>query len=445
VSDHARAGARFVEDEARAEWHDAAVWSVRERRDRAVAAVPEWETLRDLAAAIKAHTLSALDEYLVQFERNARHRGIQVHWALNAAAHNRIVHELLAARGVTRVVKSKSMLTEECGLNPYLAARGISVVDTDLGERIVQLRRERPSHIIMPAIHLGLRDIGETFETHLGTRPECYEPEALVSAARADLRQRFLEADAAITGANFAVAETGGLVIVTNEGNADLGMSLAPVHIASVGIEKMVPRLSDVGVLLRLLARSATGQAATAYTSHVQGPGPGQEIHVVLVDNGRSAQLGRPEFWRSLACIRCGACMNTCPVYRRSGGHSYGTTVPGPIGAVLTPGLDLDRYGALPFASTLCGSCTAVCPVKIDLDAQLYRWRQHVTTGRGVRRRSAAVVAWMASLVMAWPFGFWVVGVVGRLLVRVARGAPAPISRWIGGAWTRGRALPVVS
>jgi L-lactate dehydrogenase complex protein LldF len=442
VSDHARAGARFVEDAARAEWHDGAVWSVRERRDRAVATVPEWETLRELAAGIKAHTLSALDEYLMQFERNARHRGIQVHWAVDAAAHNRIVHELLVARGVTRVVKSKSMLTEECGLNLYLAARGISVVDTDLGERIVQLRRERPSHIIMPAIHLGLGDIKDTFEVHLGTRAGGDEAEALVLAARTDLRQRFLEADAAITGANFAVAETGGLVIVTNEGNADLGMSLAPVHIASVGIEKVVPRLADVGVLLRLLARSATGQAATAYTSHVQGPGPGQEMHVVLVDNGRSAQLGRPGFWRSLACIRCGACMNTCPVYRRTGGHSYGTTVPGPIGAVLTPGIDLDRYGELPFASTLCGSCTAVCPVKIDLDAQLYRWRQQVTAGRGVRRRGSTAIAWVASLVMASPVGFRVLGAVMRVVLRFM---PKAIARRLAGAWGRGRELPVVS
>src|SRR5262249_15413480 len=195
---------------------------------------------------------------------------------------------------------------------------------------------------------------------------------------REHLRERFLTADAALTGANFAIAETGGIVICTNEGNADLGMALAPVHVASVGIEKLVPRADDLGVFLRLLARSGTGQPLTVYTSHVQGPEPGGSVHVVLVDSGGTAQLGREDFWRSLKCIRCGACMNPCPVYRRSGGHSYGSTVPGPIGSVLTPGLDLERYASLPFASTLCGSCTAVCPVKIDLDAQLFRWRQRI-------------------------------------------------------------------
>jgi L-lactate dehydrogenase complex protein LldF len=437
VVDHAAAAARFLADEARADWHDGALWLLREKRDRAAAAVPEWEALRELASRIKEHTLSRLDEYLAEFERNAAARGVRVHWARDAEEHNAAVHAVLAAAGARRVVKSKSMLTEECGLNPYLEARGVEVVDSDLGERIVQLRGEAPSHIVMPAIHLRTADVGETFHAHLGTPAGLADPPALVRAARAHLRARFLAADAAITGVNFAVAETGGLVVCTNEGNADLGMALAPVHVASVGIEKVIPRAEDLGVFLRLLARSATGQASTVYASHVHGPRPGQALHVVLVDNGRSAQLGREGFWRSLKCIRCGACMNTCPVYRRSGGHSYGSTVPGPIGAVLTPGVDLKRYAALPFASTLCGSCTAVCPVKIDLDAQLYRWRQlavgagHAGAAKGMKMRASGWMLASRRLLGA-------AGAVGRLALRLLPAA----ARRVGGAWGAARDLP---
>ena len=332
------------------------------------------------------------------------------------------------------------MLSEECGLNPFLEARGIEVVVTDLGERIVQLRGEAPSHIVMPAIHLKREDVGDTFHEHLGTPAGLADPQALTEAARQHLRARFLAADAALTGVNFAVAETGGLVVCTNEGNADLGTALAPVYVASMGIEKLIPRAEDLGVFLRLLTRSATGQPVTVYSSHVHGPRPGggQEMHVVLVDNGRSAQLGREGFWRSLKCIRCGACMNTCPIYRRSGGHSYGSTVPGPIGSVLTPGLDLRKYATLPFASTLCGSCTAVCPVKIDLDAQLYRWRQLVTAeGHAPPSKGAAMRA--AAGVLGRPRVFGVLGALARLGLRAM---PRRLARAAAGAWGVARDLP---
>jgi L-lactate dehydrogenase complex protein LldF len=330
------------------------------------------------------------------------------------------------------------MLTEECGLNPYLESRGIEVVDTDLGERIVQLRGEAPSHIVLPAIHLKKEDVGDTFHEHLGTPSGLCDPTTLAAVAREHLRARFLAADATLTGVNFLVAETGGLVVCTNEGNADLGTALAPIHIASVGIEKVIPRAEDLGVFLRLLARSATGQAITAYSSHMHRAREGQALHVVLVDNGRSRQLAREEFWGSLKCIRCGACMNTCPIYRRSGGHSYGSTVPGPIGSVLTPGLDLERYAALPFASTLCGSCTAVCPVKIDLDGQLFRWRQRVTQAGYVSTTKALGMKTLAQL-LARPGLVRAVGATARTVLRLM---PRRLARLGAGAWGKSRELP---
>jgi L-lactate dehydrogenase complex protein LldF len=437
--DHAAAAAAFNADVARTDWHDASLWFVREKRDRAAAAVPDWEALRERASTIKEHALTHLDVYLQQFEENATRNGMQVHWARDADEHNRIVHRILAAADARKLVKSKSMLTEECGLNPYLEERGIEVVDTDLGERIVQLRGEGPSHIVMPAIHLRKEEVGETFHDKLGTPAGMADPSALAGAAREHLRKRFLAADCTLTGINFAIAETGGFVVCTNEGNADLGMALAPIHIASVGIEKIIPRVEDLGVFLRLLARSATGQAITAYSSHIHGPRPGQALHVVLVDNGRTRQLAREEFWRSLKCIRCGACMNTCPIYRRSGGHSYGSTVPGPIGSVLTPGLDLDRYASLPFASTLCGSCTAVCPVKIDLDAQLFRWRQHVVESGKVSLVKKAAIG-SSTVVLDRPRLFRIAGALVRFGLRLL---PEPLARRAAGAWGRTREAPV--
>lgn len=368
---HPERAREFARDPERVAWHDGAVWSVRTRRDAAAAGVADWEALRETAARIRAHTLSRLPDYLEQLEDRASLVGVTVHWAADAAEHNEIVHGILYDHGVTRVVKSKSMLTEECELNPHLEANGIEVVDTDLGERIVQLRGEPPSHIVMPAIHLRREEVGELFHQRLGAPAGLSAPEPLVEIARERLRAQFLEAQAGITGVNFAVAETGGLVVVTNEGNADLGTALPPLHIACMGVEKVIPRTRDLGVFLRLLARSATGQPISSYTSHFHGPRPGGALHLVMVDNGRSRLLRRESLRPSLACIRCGACLNTCPVYRRSGGHSYATPVAGPIGSVLSAARDIEAHASLPSACSLCGSCAAVCPVKIELPGML--------------------------------------------------------------------------
>lgn len=413
---HAALAAAFVADRARAHWHDQALWFVRLKRDKQAQQLPEWEALRETAAQIKMHTLAHLAEYLEQFEREATRRGAVVHWARDAAEHNQIVLGLLQKHGVTKLVKSKSMLTEECHLNPFLERHGIEVTDTDLGERIVQLAGEPPSHIVLPAIHKKKEDVGALFHKHLGTKEGASDPLYLTEAARQHLRERFLRADAGLTGVNFAIAQTGGLVVCTNEGNADLGVSLPRLHIACMGLEKIIPRAADLGVFLRLLARSATGQPITTYTSHFHGPRPGGELHVVLVDNGRSALLGSAEFRRSLSCIRCGACMNTCPVYRRSGGHSYEATVPGPIGSILAPARDPAKHASLPNACSLCGSCTDVCPVKIDLHHQLLTWRRELTQ-RGLLPWSKRLGLRFGAFVLARPGLYRLFGAAARRLV----------------------------
>lgn len=375
---HARAAREFLRNGPRTEWHDQALWYVRQNRDVQKDGIPDWEDLRELASAIKEHTLSHLDEYLEEFETHALKNGIRVHWAVNAQEHNHIVLEILRKAGVRKLVKSKSMLTEECHMNPFLEKKGIEVIESDLGERIIQFARQDPSHIVLPAIHMKKEEVGKLFEKKLGTAPGNHDPQYLTSAARKHLREHFLSAEVAMTGANFAIAESGGFVVCTNEGNADMGVHHAVIHIASMGIEKVIPRKEHLAVFLRLLARSATGQPVTTYTSHFQKPSKDKEIHLIIVDNGRSEHLGKDKFWRALKCIRCGACLNTCPVYRRSGGHSYRYTVPGPIGSILTPRVSLRQFSDLPYASSLCGSCTDVCPVKIEIHEQLYQWRQEV-------------------------------------------------------------------
>ncbi len=416
MSSHPINAKKFVANDERMHWHDKALWFVRAKRDLASKSLPEWEELRAYANTIKTHTMANLDKYLLEFEKNANAKGITVHWAKDAQEHNKIAYKLLKKHNVKKLVKSKSMLTEECHLNPFLESRGIEVIDTDLGERIVQLRKETPSHIVLPAIHLKKSDVSDTFHEKLGTEKGNYDPTYLTRAARASLREDFLSADAGMTGVNFAIANTGGVVVCTNEGNADMGASLPKLHIASMGMEKIIPRLEDLSVFTRLLARSATGQAITTYTAHYHGAVEGGEMHIIIVDNKRSEFLSSQKYKKAVNCIRCGACMNTCPVYRRSGGHSYEYVIPGPIGSILGAVRHPKEHNSLPFACTLCGSCSNVCPVKIDLDSQLYARRQDLGDMNliGTQKKMAMkVTAWL----MSKPALFNLAGKMARFVV----------------------------
>ena len=373
---HSKAGEAFLNDREHASWHNESLWFVREKRDKVSKDIPEWEELRELSSQIKMHTVSHLDTYLEQFTKNAEANGVIVHWATDAREHNEIVYGILSKNKVKKLVKSKSMLTEECHLNPYLIDKGIDVIESDLGERILQLMNLAPSHIVLPAIHIKRQQVGELFEEKLGTEKGNSDPTYLTRAARKHLRNEFLTADAGMTGANFAIAATGDIVVCTNEGNADMGTSLPNLHIVSMGLEKVIPDLQSLAVFTRLLARSATGQPVTTYTSHFRKPCKGGELHVVIVDNGRSKVLGNKDHIKTLNCIRCGACMNTCPVYRRTGGYSYTYFIPGPIGINLGMLKSPTDYFDNVSACSLCFSCNNVCPSKIDLGQQIYKWRQ---------------------------------------------------------------------
>jgi L-lactate dehydrogenase complex protein LldF len=416
---HAALAARFLKDPDRAHWHDEALWYVREKRDNQARGVPGWEELRETAHAIKRHTLANLTGYLEEFGRNAAGRGAVIHYAVDADQHNRIVLAILKSKKAKLVAKSKSMLTEECGLNKFLEANGVEVVETDLGERIIQLAGERPSHIVLPAIHQKKEDVAEIFHRFLGTAEGESDPTTLARAARAHLRKKFLAAQAGISGVNFAVAETGAVVICTNEGNADLVTSLPDLYIAVMGVEKVIPKSKDLSVFLRLLSRSATGQPISAYTTHLLGPRTGQEMHIIIVDNGRSGILEKERFHKAAFCIRCGACLNTCPVFRRSGGHSYNYIIPGPIGTILAPHQDLKKYKDMPYASSLCGSCSAVCPVKVDIHRQIVLWRNEVVeAGLLGRAKSLALKAMTAA--MTGTRRFAAAGALGRRVLRLA-------------------------
>ena len=356
-----------------------------DKRTAVAAKLPEFESLRDSARDIKNHTLAHLDLYLERYEQKVLDAGGQVHWARTAEEARQIILDICNAAGAKTVTKGKSMISEEIALNAALSKAGITPVETDLGEYIIQLRDEAPSHIIAPAVHLNASQVESDFRrvhTHLDANRDLNEPVQLLTEARQVLRDRFLAADVGITGANFLVAETGSSIIVTNEGNGDLTQTLPKTHIVIASIEKLVPTLEDVSQILRVLARSATGQEMSVYTTFSTGPrrasdvdGP-ENYHVVLLDNGRSAMLGT-EFQEMLRCIRCGACMNHCPVYHAVGGHAYGWVYPGPMGAVLTPTLlGVDKAGHLPNASTFCGRCESVCPVRIPLPKMMRHWRE---------------------------------------------------------------------
>ena len=356
-----------------------------EKRLKAVADLPEFERLRDSAKAIKDHVLSNLDLYLEAYEAKVLEAGGKVHWCQTAEDARQAILAICRSVDARVVTKGKSMITEEIELNDFFERNGIAPVETDLGEYIIQLRGEHPSHIIAPAVHLNKEQVEEDFRRvhdHLAPGRDLTEPEALLNEARRVLRSRYFEADVGITGANFLVAETGSSIIVTNEGNGDLTQILPKVHIVVASIEKVVPTLDDAAQILRVLARSATGQDMSVYTTVSTGPrrpgdpdGP-EEYHVILLDNGRSAMLGT-EFQDMLRCIRCGACMNHCPVYHAVGGHAYGWVYPGPMGAVLTPSLiGVDKGGHLPNASTFCGRCESVCPMRIPLPKMMRHWRE---------------------------------------------------------------------
>lgn len=374
---HSKNAARFTRDIEKTAWHDATFWSVRHKRDLMAARLPEWEELRRQASDIKKHTITHLADYLEQFSAQLESRGVIVHWAATAAECNETVLTILRRHGVKKMVKSKSMLTEECEMNPYLERNGIDVVETDLGERIIQLLHQRPSHIVMPAVHLRREEIGQMFEQQgISTQPGNYDPTYLTHCARMHLRHQFMEAGAGLTGCNFGVASTGDCVVCTNEGNADMTTSLPKLHIVAMGIEKLVPDYNSLAVFQRLLCRCGTGQPTTTYTSHFRQARPGAEMHVVLVDNGRSDILSDPDHWQTLKCMRCGACMNTCPVYRRSGGYSYTYFIPGPIGVNLGMLKNPRRYSDNVSACTLCLSCDNVCPSMVGPGSQIYLWRQ---------------------------------------------------------------------
>ncbi len=409
------------------------------RRAEAIARLPEFEALRDQGKAIKDHTLAHLDFYLELYEKNVTAAGGTVHWARTAAEARAAVLAICRSVDAKIVTKGKSMVAEEIALNDHLAAHGITPVETDLGEYIIQLRHEPPSHIIAPAIHLMKEQVEATFRaahTALDPARSLDEAQMMCAEARTMLRPQFLAADVGITGANFLIAETGSSIIVTNEGNGDLTQTLPKVHIVVASLEKIVPTLEDAASLLRLLARSATGQEFSSYTTMSTGSrrpgdldGP-EQYHVVLVDNGRSAMLGG-EFHEMLRCLRCAACLNHCPVYAAVGGHAYGWVYPGPMGAVLTPALvGIGEAGHLPNASTFCGKCESVCPVKIPLPKMMRHWRERQFAQRQVApvyRGGLKAWAWVAQRPGLY---HELVEIAGRLL------------GWLGGRRGRFRSLP---
>jgi L-lactate dehydrogenase complex protein LldF len=419
-------------------------------RREAFAEFPDGDALRDRARAIKEATLQRLDHYLELLIDNVERRGGHVHYARTAEEARAVVLDIARRTGARLAVKSKSMATEEIHLNDALAAAGVTPIETDLGEYIIQLAHERPSHIIAPAIHKTKGQVAELFTRELG-REAAPDPEVLTRIARAELRQKFLDADLGITGANFGVAETGTVVLVTNEGNGRMVTSLPRVHVAVMGVEKVIPSMTDLAVFLAILAKSATGQKLSVYTSLVDGPRRGgelegpEEFHLVLLDNGRLQQLAGP-LREALACLRCGACLNVCPVYRQIGGHAYGYTYPGPIGILLTAMLNGPAaVKDLAHASSLCGACAEVCPVRIDIPRMLIELRKEVDERR-IAPWSERVVFGGLGRLLRRPALYRAAVRLGRLLQRpfVRRGVIRRVPL-VFGDWTRTRDLPPVA
>ncbi|MGD9914857.1 MAG: LutB/LldF family L-lactate oxidation iron-sulfur protein [Rhizobiaceae bacterium] len=422
-----------------------------DKRRKAVDALPEFDDIREKAKQIKDHALANLDLYLEAYEEKVVAAGGKVHWAETAADARGLILDICRMTNARTVTKGKSMITEEIGLNAFLEGVGVRPVETDLGEYIIQLRNEHPSHIIAPAVHLNADQIEQDFRRvhdHLPPDRDLSQAEQLLGEARRVLRPEYFAADVGITGANFLIAETGSSIIVTNEGNGDLTQTLARVHIVIASIEKVIPTLEDAAQILRVLARSATGQEMSVYTTVSTGPrragdpdGP-EEYHVILLDNGRSSMLGT-EFQEMLRCIRCGACMNHCPVYHSIGGHAYGWVYPGPMGAVLTPALiGIEKGGHLPNASTFCGRCESVCPMKIPLPKMMRHWRE-----REFERGLNPVAA-------RWGLRFWAFFARRPRLYRLATSLGIPLLKLfdrgkgrygflpLAGGWTKYRDLP---
>jgi L-lactate dehydrogenase complex protein LldF len=414
--------------------------TIRRKRGAVVGELPDWEQLRAAGAALKDDVLAHLDRYLVQLEEQVTARGGTVHWARDGDEANEIVTGLIQATGASEVVKVKSMATQEIGLNEALATAGIAAYETDLAELIVQLGNDSPSHILVPAIHRNRAEVREIFLREMpGVDPGLTdEPARLAEAARLHLREKFLRAEVAVSGANFAVAETGTLAVVESEGNGRMCLTLPRTLITVMGIEKLVPTWQDLEVFLQLLPRSSTGERMNPYTSMWTGVTPGdgpQEFHLVLLDNGRTRTLADPDGRSALRCIRCSACLNVCPVYERAGGHAYGSVYPGPIGAVLSPQLTgVDDNASLPYASTLCGACFDACPVAIDIPTMLVHLRERsVEESDGHRAEGLAMraAAWAMRSPRRWTAllrsARW-----GRLLARGGRirSLPPPMATW---------------
>ena len=429
-----------------------------DERNKAASEIPDWEELRNKARAIKEQTLERLDEHLSLLADSVTQAGGIVHWAKTADDAASYITALAKAKSVKTVVKGKSMTTEEIGINQRLQEIGVEPVETDLGEYIIQLADETPFHIIAPAIHKTRQDIGQLFSEHLGVDYE-ENPEVLTKIARTTLREKFCNAEMGITGVNFAVAETGTIVVIENEGNGRMSTSLPSTYVAVMGIEKVIPRLEDLSVFLSLLPRSGTGQKATGYASFLTGPkrqdenGGPAEFHLVILDNGRSRILQDAEMRESLYCIRCGACLNICPIYNKVGGHAYGWVYSGPIGAVITPQLiGVNNAKHLPAASTLCGACRDICPLKINIPRMLLKLRHQIAEEKEDQGKVESKFGWMERAV----WSLWAMSMKSSQAYRLVTRTAAFAQRGLVGKsmltklplfsrWTRHRAMPALA